>query len=73
MVSIIIGLGVTELLAGSARLLRERNEVTVYWLHITATIGVFLAHLVVWWETWGLRTVASWTFPGMLFLLGGPA
>lgn len=72
MVSIIIGLGITELLAGSARLLRERAELKPYWLHVVAVIGVFLTHMVIWWETWGLRAVDNWTFPGMLFLLVAP-
>lgn len=72
MISIIIGFGVTELLGGSARLLRARKEAKPYWLHTVAVIGVFMAHLVLWWEAWGLRLIQDWTFPGALFMLATP-
>ncbi|MBK1877082.1 hypothetical protein [Pelagicoccus mobilis] len=72
MITIVIGFGVTELLSGSARLLRGRKDVRPYWLHIVVVIGVFLAHLVLWWEAWGLRDAPDWTFPGVLFMLTGP-
>jgi len=72
MVSVIIGFGVTEILAGSARLLRARSTSRPYWIHTLLIVGFFLAFLSLWWEAWGLRLVQDWSFPGLVFMLSGP-
>ena len=43
LVSIIIGLGVAEVLTGVARELRYRKSVQHDWLHAVLVIGIFLA------------------------------
>ena len=72
LVSLIIGLGVAELLTGVARVIRNRDSVRVYWVHGTFIVIVFLALLQQWWESWGARDVPAWTFLGLLMMLGGP-
>lgn len=72
LVSLIIGLGIAELLSGIAQTIRYRKTVTLYWVHFTFVLIIFLALLQQWWEIWGLRETETWTFIGLLMMLGGP-
>jgi len=72
LVSIIVGLGVTELLTGVARLLRARGTTRYYWVHGALTASIFVALLQQWWETWGLRGAPEWSFAALLLMLVGP-
>jgi len=72
LVSLIIGLGIAEVLTGIARTIRDRDTVQTYWIHSLFIVIVFPALLQQWWEIWGVRDVPVWTFPGLLMMLGGP-
>ena len=72
LVSIIIGLGIAEILRGVARLLRERDTIGHYWVHSVAVVFVFVALLQQWWEIWGVQGTPKWTFFGLLMMLSGP-
>ena len=72
LISIIIGLGVTEVLSGAARLLRSRDSVRFYWIHVLFQVGIFLALLQIWWESWDLRLLPEITYPQTCVLLLGP-
>ena len=70
MVSIIIGLGISELLTGVARLLRSRRETKAYWVQLVLVAAVFIVLVQQWWEFWQLRTMQEWTFAIVLLYLG---
>ncbi len=72
LVSIIVGLGIAEILTGVARMIRCRDSITSYWVHSLAVVLVFLALLQQWWEAWGLRDTVEWTFGSLLLMLAGP-
>lgn len=72
LVSIIIGLGVAEVLTGVARVLRHRDSVRLNWVHTALVAAIFLALLQMWWESWGLQDMSEWSFPGLLMMLTGP-
>lgn len=72
LVSIIVGLGIAELLTGIARQIRYRASVRGYWVHSVLVTMVFFALLQQWWEIWALRGVAEWTFYGLVLMLAGP-
>ena len=72
LVSIIIGLGVAEVLTGVARVLRHPDSVQRYWVHTVTAVTIFLALLQTWWESWSLREATEWSFPGLLMMLAGP-
>ncbi len=72
LVSIIIGLGITEILTGIARMIRCRASITGYWVHSVIVAGIFFALLQQWWEIWDLRSASEWTFHGLLMMLAGP-
>ena len=60
--SIVLGLAVTQLLKGVAQLYRARNRARPYWLH-SAWIAVLLVFsLLVWWTYWNYRGIEEWTF-----------
>lgn len=72
LLSIIVGLGVAELLTNVARQIRNRARVRPYWLHSVLVALVFIALLQQWWESWQQRGVETWTFPILLLMLGAP-
>lgn len=72
LLSIIIGLGLSELLTGFARILRHGRlgELTLpYW---ALSLTLLLVLLQVFWESWSLNTRESWTFPAVLLMLSAP-
>jgi hypothetical protein len=72
LVSIIIGLGIAEILTGIARQIRCRGSIHGYWVHSVLVTMLFFALLQQWWEIWGLRVVPEWTFHGLVMMLTGP-
>ena len=72
LVSIIIGLGIAEILTGVARLIRCRDSIRGYWVHSVIVTAVFFGLLQQWWEIWGLRDTSEWTFLGLIMMLTGP-
>ncbi len=72
LVSIIVGLGVTELLSNVASQIRARSTSRPYWLHSVLIACIFVGLLQQWWESWGLQNVEGWSFPILLMMLCGP-
>ena len=72
LISIIIGLGVTEILSGVARMIRARDSVRTYWIHTALQAAIFLGLIQIWWESWGLRTLPEITFVQAFVLLLSP-
>ena len=72
LLSIIVGLGLAEILIGYARLLRTNMSSKGSWLHGAVGAVVFLAMLQSFWESWGLRDIDTWSYPAMLLMLTGP-
>ena len=72
LLSIIVGLGLSEVLTGFARVLRQgrANEFCIAHAAVVFTIAVAL--LQIFWESWSLREHTSWTFTGAALMLGGP-
>jgi hypothetical protein len=63
-VSIIIGIGIAELLAGVVRILRGELEAGP--LHSIWVLIVLLLQFEVLWAQWELRVRSEWTFPEFL-------
>lgn len=78
LVSIVIGLGVTQLLSGIARLVRDGRALAPAWWVIVVVATLLLGNFEVWWVSFGWRHLADWTFfsylafmilPVLLYLL----
>lgn len=69
LLSVIIGLALTELLTGVASLLRVRETIHFYWVHVGFQLGIFFALLQQWWESWDLARVEEISFGEVLLLI----
>ncbi len=69
LLSVIIGLGLTEVLIGAANLIRARSTIKFYWIHSLFQIGVLFALLQLWWESWGMNSLESISFWAVLSIL----
>jgi hypothetical protein len=70
LLSVIIGLALTELLTGVASLLRVRETVRFYWVHVVLQFGIFFALLQQWWESWDLAEIEVISFGAVGFYPG---
>jgi hypothetical protein len=73
MVSIVLGLGLTQLFAGIGNLVQIRRRVKLYPLHSLWVLLLIVLHLHMWWSFWALRGVAEWTYATFVYLVIGPA
>jgi hypothetical protein len=70
--SILIGLGIAELLHGLVRMLRSDFREGFYLPQVLWAIYLFLYFIVVWWSRWDLRENFHWNFLQLLMSLAGP-
>jgi hypothetical protein len=72
LISIVLGLALTQLLTSSARLVQARARVRPYWV-VLVWIGALLAVLVQsWWAMFDLRDHASWNVGQFALVLAHP-
>src|SRR5204863_8181191 len=69
LLSIIIGLGITQLLMAGGRLIRHRDRVRVDWLPLLWAAVLLIVFVQVWWSMFGLRTYNEWNFFRFLLVL----
>jgi len=62
LISIILGLAITQLLQGLRGIVLERARIRLYWLPIAWAAIVLLICVQSWWAIYGLRLVREWTF-----------
>src|SRR5206468_10572235 len=69
LMSIIIGLGVTNLIAGAGRAFYRRNENPLDEVHIVLTLAMLLLLALQWWVTFKWNTEVNWRFDQFLLLI----
>ena len=69
LMSIIVGLGVTNLLAGAGRAFYRRKENPLDEVHIVLTIATLLLLVLQWWVTFKWNTEITWSFDRFLVLI----
>lgn len=72
LLSIILGLGITELLGGFARMVERRRTTSVYGPALAWATLLLLAHVQTWWTIFGYRAVHRWTFLAFFVVLLQP-
>ena len=72
LISIVLGLGITNLLMGLARVIQMRTKVKIYWPTLAWAFTLLLVHVQTWWSMFGLRNVHTWTFPAFAVVLMQP-
>src|ERR1044072_5563840 len=65
----VIGLGVTRLLSGLARIVQHPGQYRLYPGHLAWVASVLLMLVHFWWWEFGLYAIETWTFGIYLFLI----
>jgi hypothetical protein len=69
LISIILGMGITQIVTGIADLVHQWERAKVYWPHLLWVIVVFILHIQDWWSTYALRNFPAFRLPTFLFIL----
>ena len=69
LISIIIGLAITQLLSGAARLIQIRKRVRPHATTLCWMVVLFLVDTQIWWAAFTMREVRYWNFFHFLFYL----
>ena len=72
LISIVLGLGITQLLLGFGRWLEQRKTMAAYAPAIVWAIVLVLSHVQTWWSMYGLRGYEDWFFLQFSFVLLQP-
>ena len=72
LVSIVLGLGITQLLTGVGRLVQARARVVPYWPALVWVAVLLLIHVQAWWAMFEMRGHRGWTFGKFLVVLLTP-
>jgi hypothetical protein len=67
--SVIVGLAVTHLLQGVAKLVQDPDRPRLYWVHCLWILLMFLNSLFWWWWQFALSRVERWTFEYYAFVM----
>lgn len=73
MVSIILGVGLSQVFEGIGNLLQIRQRVKSYWLYNLWVLILIIAYVHFWWSFWALRNSVNWNYGLFLYVLAGPA
>jgi hypothetical protein len=69
LISIVIALGISEMVSSWGRLLRHRARVRQYWVHGLWSLLIALMMVQFWWGFWQYRVIADWSFVGLVAVL----
>lgn len=69
LISIILGMGITQLITGVADMIHQWHRVKLYWPHLLWIGLVFFLHLQEWWVTFDLQKHSSWRLSYFLFVV----
>lgn len=69
LLSIVLGLSITQLLGGFAGMVRYRARTTFYWPLPLQMLALFLINVQSWWAMFGMRHLRDWTFFGFFVVL----
>jgi hypothetical protein len=69
LISIVLALGMTRVLAGIGEMLQARSRRRIYWVHVIWVANLFLYLVVAWWIFYRWRNEGPWTFFLFVFVL----
>lgn len=69
LISIILGLGITQIVSGLADIIQHWSRVRLYWPHLLWIVFTFFLHIQEWWVLYELRTITTWELPIFLFTI----
>jgi hypothetical protein len=72
LISIILALGMTRVLAGVGEMLQARSHRRIYWVHAVWIFNLFLYLVIAWWIFYRWRNQQPWTYFLFVFVLIAP-
>ncbi|HEY9045835.1 MAG TPA: hypothetical protein VIN08_08065 [Ohtaekwangia sp.] len=69
LISIVLGMGITQLVSGFAAIVIKWERVKIYWPHMILILLVFIIHIQDWWATYELHAYEYWRLPTFLFII----
>src|SRR5438045_1231650 len=69
LLSIILGLAITQVLQGLGKLMQARARVTFFWPPVVIALTLLMMFVQSWWAMFGLRTQRIWTFAGFAVVI----
>jgi hypothetical protein len=69
LISIILGMGITEILSSVGNVILRWERVKLYWPHSVLALLVFVFHFQEWWVVFELRSYQYWRLPVFLFTI----
>jgi len=72
LISIILALGMTRVLAGVGEMLQARSRHRIYWVHVIWIVNLFVYLVIAWWIFYRWRDQQPWNFYLFLFVLISP-
>ncbi len=69
LISIVLSLGIAQILTGIAGLIKKSHKVVLYWPHVLWVLFVLLLHIQEWWITYQLKGYHPWKLPFFLFIM----
>ena len=69
LISIILGLGITQIMTGVADIIHQWDKMKLYWPHLLWILLTFIMHIHEWWYTYDLKKHESWYLISFLFLI----
>ena len=67
---VVIGLALTHLMQGVARIIEHPGRTRVWWVHLGWVAYMFVNAVFWWWWEFRLRLVTSWSFQLYAFVIG---
>jgi hypothetical protein len=72
LVSLILGLGITQILSSLADLFYHYRKVRFYWPHTIWVVFILFLHIQDWFITYQLKAKPTWHLPELIFILSYP-
>ncbi len=69
LMSIVIGLAMTQLLSGAAQIAQHSKPLRTYWVHTAWMVYLFITLIHFWWWEFGLMRIQTWTFLPYAFVI----
>ena len=69
LISIVLSLGITQILTSLTLLVKKRTKVISYWPHSLWVLFILFLHIQEWWVMYSLRTFEPWRLPVFLFIM----
>jgi hypothetical protein len=69
LISLIIGLGITNLLSGAGRVFYRRRRNPIDEVHMVLTVATLLILVLNWWVSFSWRNETNWSYEEFLVLI----